>query len=300
MSLSALLPVACLALSEVESETGDASLGGAAGFGGISYDGWVEAASGAGGSAGSDGDAPPATTFPARGVVFDGLDDWLERAGVFNGVADSTQVSGSIWFKRVGTGTLYCVGPEGDGSGAPNQMEWMASDHFRVSWRRAGGGVACDFVTKTPITDTMSWHHIAFSVDTNDVTKTRLYVDGAANLEGGYDVSGYDMDHTGSQWGLFSDNNGAYKYDGEVAELWLSLDHYLDFGESAVMAKFRNADGKPADLGASGEVPTGAPPAIYLSLREGDPASFFATNRGTGGDFTLHGTLELSSTSPGD
>lgn len=300
MSLSALLPVACLALSEVESETGDASLGGAAGSGGIPYDGWVEAASGAAGSAGSAGSAPDATAFPARGVVFDGLDDWLERVGAFNGVTDGKQVAGSVWFKRVGVGTLYCIGPEAEGSGAPNQMEWMASDHFRLSWRRAGGGLACDVVTQKPITDTMSWHHIAFSVDANDATKTRLYVDGAANLEPGYDVTGYDMDNTGSSWGLFSNDNGLDKYDGEVAELWLSLDHYLDFADPTVMAKFRSQDGRPVDLGTNGELPTVTSPAIYLSVREGDPASVFATNRGTGGDFTLHGTLVSSATAPGD
>jgi hypothetical protein len=48
------------------------------------------------------------------------------------------------------------------------------------------------------------------------------------------------------------------------------------------------------DLGATGTTPTGAQPLIYMPA--GDPA----TNAGTGGNFTVTGTLDVSSTSPSD
>jgi hypothetical protein len=64
----------------------------------------------------------------------------------------------------------------------------------------------------------------------------------------------------------------------------------------ATIAKFFSAAGKPVALGADGSTPTGTAPRIFFS---GDNSSF-ATNKGTGGSFTLTGSLTNASTSPSD
>jgi len=60
--------------------------------------------------------------------------------------------------------------------------------------------------------------------------------------------------------------------------------------------KFIDAIGKPVFLGSDGSLPTGVAPAMFFS---GDSTAF-ATNRGTGGPFTLTGSLTNASTSPSD
>lgn len=294
---------ACLSVSDVDDKA--KSSGGASGASGSGGSVVGDAAFGGGSSGGAGGAAGAATggvgaggapPFAVAGAVFDGWNDWLDLQSPFAGVADSYRVTGSMWFRRVGLGTTYCIGPEGAGSGSPNQLEWTASNQFRINWRKSGGGTACDFMTSA-ITDTSAWHHIAFSFDLSSPSSRHLYVDGQPDLSS-VDYPVTTMDDTASQWGLFADNGGNAEYHGEVAEFWLALDQYLDLGTN--LGKFRSADGKPVDLGTDGALPTGTAPTIYLSLRAGDAPGTFAINRGTGGGFTLHGILTASATSPSD
>ncbi|MCC6901131.1 MAG: hypothetical protein IT377_19315 [Polyangiaceae bacterium] len=283
---------------------GNSGLGGSAGAGGTSAGGTSAGGTSAGGtSAGGTGAGGTAASgggagFAVKAVAFDGVQDWLENATAFQGVADTKTVTGSLWFKRVGLGKTQCLGPEAAGSGSPNQLEFSSNDSFRVVWRKAGGGLACDLST-TAITDTTSWHHVAFSVDLSSVAKKHLYLDGASSISTAY-YADTMLDNTGSQWGLFADNGGDQKYQGEVAELWLAMGTYVDLSQPANLEKFRSAAGKPVDLGPSGATPTGLPPTIYLSSRPGEAPSQFAKNRGTGGGFWVHGALATAATSPSD
>ncbi|MBI3207189.1 MAG: hypothetical protein HYZ29_36970 [Myxococcales bacterium] len=321
LGAAAALSAACLDIAPTEPDPGQggssgSNVGGAAGWpgpggnggfgggagaggtsaGGSSAGGTSAGGAGAGGTAAGGGGG--AWGFAVKGVAFDGVQDWLENATAFQGVADTKTVTGSLWFKRVGLGKTQCLGPEAAGSGSPNQLEFSSNDSFRVVWRKAGGGVACDLST-TAVTDTTSWHHVAFSVDLSSSTKKHLYLDGAASISTAYWADTL-LDNTGSQWGLFADNGGDLKYQGEVAELWLAMGTYLDLSQAANLQKFRSAAGKPVDLGPSGATPTGLPPTIYLSSRPGEAPSQFAKNRGTGGGFWVHGALATAATSPSD
>lgn len=89
------------------------------------------------------------------------------------------------------------------------------------------------------------------------------------------------------------------EFDGDMAEFWFSTTR-LDFSVEANRRKFVSATGKPVDVGVDGSTPTGSAPEIYLSVRPGDAAADFVTNRGTGNNFTQNGTLTLASTSPSD
>lgn len=251
---------------------------------------------GPGGSAG--GGSGGASGFAVQGVAFDGVLDWLELVTPFQGVADTKTVTGSLWFRRVALGKTQCIGPEAAGSNAPNQLEFTDTDSFRLVWRKAGGGVACDLLTSA-VTDTASWHHVVFSVDLADASRKHMYLDGASSLFTAYWADTL-LDNTGSQWGLFADNGGDSKYQGEVAELWLAMGTYLDLSQASNREKFRSPAGKPVDLGQTGEAPTGVAPTIYLSSRPGGSPNQFAQNRGSGGGFAVHGALALAATSPSD
>jgi len=93
---------------------------------------------------------------------------------------------------------------------------------------------------------------------------------------------------------------GAF-YEGDMADLWINtgtdaIDESGNIPEE-IRRKFITADGKPVFLGDDGELPTGVSPVVFLS---GDETEF-ATNRGTGGAFTVEaGALAAASTSPSD
>jgi len=84
----------------------------------------------------------------------------------------------------------------------------------------------------------------------------------------------------------------------DCADYWFAPNVYIDFTQTANRRKFISAAGKPVDLGADGSTPTGTAPAIFLS---GDASpTGFQFNKGTGGAFTLTGTLTNATTSPSD
>jgi hypothetical protein len=75
-------------------------------------------------------------------------------------------------------------------------------------------------------------------------------------------------------------------YFGEIGALWFNTS-YIDLSVAANLAKFVTGTGinaKPVDLGATGELPTGTSPLMYLPLYGNNAGK----NYGTGGDFTVN------------
>ncbi|MFO0570245.1 MAG: LamG-like jellyroll fold domain-containing protein [Polyangiaceae bacterium] len=297
--IACLVCTACFEIAEAEPPATGGGAGQAGTAGGSGFPGGGSGGSGGGSSGGGAAGVATnggATAFLPRGVVFDGIEDYLDSVNPFDNTTDTTKVSGSMWFRRSGLSTLYCIGPEGAGSNQPNQLEWTADNRFRIAWRQTNGGIACD-LQSDPIVDTTAWHHILFSVDTL-AGKAHLYVDGASQLNQ-VTLNQATLDVTASRWGLFGTDWGASKYQGEAAEFWLAPGIFLDFSLPANRAKFRTAAGKPVDLNIDGAAPIGAQPAIYLTVRDNEAPGAFAANRGYAGGFKTFGGLDYASTSPG-
>ena len=87
---------------------------------------------------------------------------------------------------------------------------------------------------------------------------------------------------------------GTPLFTGDIADVYIAPGQFIDFSVEANRRKFISADGKPVDLGSNCSTPTGTAPAVCFSGN----ASSFGTNKGTGGAFTLTGTLTDAVTSP--
>jgi len=87
---------------------------------------------------------------------------------------------------------------------------------------------------------------------------------------------------------------------GYLADTWIGVGQYLDWSVVGNRRKFMDAGGKPVDLGSDGSSPTGTAPAIFLSIPHGGTPANFATNLGTGGNFSVTGALTLAPSSPSD
>ncbi len=144
------------------------------------------------------------------------------------------------------------------------------------------------------------WTHVCGSMNTLLQTAS-MVVDGVlqtteVNLTSGGSAFS-DAAFNGLSFYFGSDTFPGDRFIGDVVDPWFAPGQYIDFSDPANVAKFRDpVTGKPVFLGNNGQVPTGTAPAVFFS---GD-ASTFGTNLGSGGDFTLTGSLTNASTSPSD
>lgn len=144
-------------------------------------------------------------------------------------------------------------------------------------------------------TDTTSineWHHLLCSIDVSSGYAIQYYLDDAPialseSFTDGvtpFDIDLFEQTITINDWKVSGSTQPAIQ---DMADVWIASGVALDFSDVANRRKFRDADGLPVSLGSDGSTPTGTAPTMFFS---GD-ASAFATNKGTGGAFTLVGTL---------
>ncbi len=139
------------------------------------------------------------------------------------------------------------------------------------------------------------WHNLLFNVDcSSDPPILNAYLDDAP-------ISFADFLSGGLPFNLDTFNNNGFVMPDpffgniippiqDMADFWISTTAPLDFTVEANRRKFISATGKPVD-------PSGFPAAAFLF--SGD-ATTFPVNQGTGGPFTLTGTLTNAPTSPSD
>lgn len=228
-------------------------------------------------------------------ALFDGTNDYLSKATDLSGISDGKQGAVSVWLYRVGTsatGNLFSIISQHDGSasqGVSLDINMSSSARPRVTTFDTSGTVNSQWTT-TDVTALEGWTHLMASWDLADANKIESYVDGADQSEAYATRTDSNINHTAGQFGICgrpTGNTGISRWHGRIAELWFTPT-YVDLTVEATRLKFRTAAGKPASLGATGAVPTGSQPLLYMR----DFADFkLGRNRGSGGNFTVNGTL---------
>jgi len=87
--------------------------------------------------------------------------------------------------------------------------------------------------------------------------------------------------------GILSQNGGTQVMDGKLGFFYIDQS-YTDFSQESNRNLFVDQLGYPKDLGSDGSNPTGSSPLIYMKF---DDISDLGKNSGTGGDFTVNGTV---------
>jgi hypothetical protein len=248
----------------------------------------------------ADGFTTPAA-YVATGVLFDGTNDYMKRGADLTGAGSSKLLTVSFWYKSGSDAASYrgVIIPAStiNGSGGVNGGVTKTDTHnFRLHWCNSGN---------TPILDIKSsnnalqiadgWVHCIASVDLSNTGKRHLYMNDVSDLTvTTYTDALMDFASIIADWGVGGAPSGGTKMFGDLAELYFAPGQYIDLSVEANRRKFRSAIGKPADLGSDGSTPTGTAPLIFFK----GGATGWATNAGTGGAFTITGTLTDSSTSP--
>jgi hypothetical protein len=233
--------------------------------------------------------------YAPTGVRFDGTNDYLTYNAALSGIADSSTFTGSFWIKYDGFPATMTVLQSATGK---VNVFWHNTLHnFQIIVRNSGGSILAQLSCGPTNPAVGQWYHYLISFDVTDPAKRFCYTNDADSLG----VIGYNTGTinyaTGSPWriGAATDGPGTTRFAGSMGDIWVDFGTYMDLSVEANRRKFITADGRPVYLGLDGAVPTGMAPEIFMS---GNVANWH-TNKGTGGGFTVVGSLDEATESPG-
>jgi hypothetical protein len=228
--------------------------------------------------------------YTANAVHFDGTNDYMTRDAALSGISDGKQGAYSLWVKSAGTdGTLMRLVSS---TSSKFSLVRAASDRIQVVARNSAGTNLVSWFTDTADFVAGSWRHILISYDVS-VPVLHIYVDDASNKQASGTLADGTIEYTIGNSAIGAFTSGVDKFTGDMADLWFSTT-FIDISVESNRRKFISATGKPVDLGSDGSTPTGTAPVVFLSGATGS----WHTNKGTGGGFTLTGTLDTASSSP--
>jgi len=240
------------------------------------------------------------------GADFDGTNDYMLRGGALTGAPAAAATGILFACLRVdggdGARRRFLNGISGGALNGP-RFSWDLSNRLQMTL--TGGSGVWSIQSNLTYAAGAAYRTVLASWDLSQPTSAEsfIYIDDASDkgTETTYTSGTVDWSAP-DNWAVSAENTTTFtsKWNGALAELYLAPGQYLDFSIEANRRKFIRADGKPVFLGHDGSRPTGVAPLIYQRLRKGEAVANFATNRGTGGDFTITGTLDTASTSPSD
>ncbi len=229
---------------------------------------------------------------------FDGTNDFMTRGAGLSGAADSGSGIFAAWLRFDG----------GDGSfqeflrssTTSFAVERDTSNVLTLFARNPSGSTVLDLKTVNTYLAGSTWRHYLASWDLSVPGASHVYVNDVSDINVVTFTASGTIDYTVPNWGVGCFPPSSFKYNGCMAELYFAPGQYLDFSLVSNRRKFVSSALKPIYLGSDGSTPTVTAPLIYLHLDDGEAVADFATNRGTGGNFTITGTLDTGSTSPSD
>jgi hypothetical protein len=227
----------------------------------------------------------------AGGATFDGTNDYMLRGAGLSGVVDGKSGILSCWIFIPSTpGAQMAII-----FSANIAVQVTLSTARQVSALVTDGLNGVHILNATALT-TGAWHHWLGSWDVA-VGASHVYVDDVSDKQ---QVTNFNvtLDYTATDWGIGATDTGAQRLNASLAELYFAPNQFFDFSVTANRRKFITETKRPMLIGSDGSTPTGTAPAIYQKLVVGEAVANFATNRGSGGNFTISGTLDAASTSP--
>lgn len=228
---------------------------------------------------------------------FDGTNDYMTRGSDLTNNADSKSGILSAWVRKDSepASVLSIIRTASDGF----SLTWpgTAIGTFNINGKNSSSATILGLSTSSEY-HTSVWHHILASWDLN-AAAGYLYIDDTSDLSTPT-LTNDTIDYTQTNWAIGAKTDGTLKWDGCLAEVYFAPGQFLDLSVVTNRRKFISSGGKPVYLGSDGSLPTGVAPIVYQRVADAAAVATFATNLGTGGDFSITGTLTTGSTSPSD
>lgn len=245
--------------------------------------------------------AGAASMGTAEAVVFDGTNDYSSRSGGIT-ISDGKQGTLSVFYYLNSTVNQQVITNEGNGIVGGFYLQIQSGVGILLQGRDSTN-TECLALTDGGGRSTGQWYHVVASWDLA-ANVAAMYLDDVAHTgltnRQNQNIA-YNSIHGNGDWSIgagISQVHGIYqKLNGEIGPLYFT-DEYIDLTVAANRRKFSNSDGTPADLGADGSIPTGTAAKIFMN---GNATYWNAgTNGGTGGAFTMTGSVADSSNEPVD
>lgn len=239
-----------------------------------------------------------------QAVELDGSTDYYSRTSALTGIQDGNVGTFSCWVRShdvSSVGTLLAIGDADTPSATDPGVRILVTDTAFLRITLFNDSQQAIF--SEPITEkTLSintWYHFLISWDVSNAgaNKTlQVYIDDVdfsrtlGDNDGAVNYTPADV----TVGAIVQDAGVISLWNGEIADLYFT-DEFLDLSVEANRRKFINSSGFPVSLGDGTDI-TGTAPKILLR----GPVSDFATNVGTGGDFTENGTPADTTENPGE
>lgn len=214
--------------------------------------------------------------YNAAASTFDGSADRLSLSSL-SGAADGKQLTIAFWLNAKEQNNVIFDTDVGrfrielTGNGQIDFKFRGATDAYFIDGSAGGySGVILN-----------EWTHFAISFDLTDTGKRHFLLDGVEQNPTYSAYNSVDMAFTEPNYSIGGRANNTEYCECILSDFFLD-DTYIDL--SANNPFYDTETGKPKFLGATGEIPTGSAPLIYLPLRADDAGK----NLGTGGDFTVN------------
>ncbi|MGE0252004.1 MAG: hypothetical protein AB7G80_04990 [Dongiaceae bacterium] len=261
---------------------------------------------------------PPAKfVYRANAAIFDGSSDYMARDNDFLG-AEENDVLFSCWmyipsFSLTGVKTLTGLGGWLDGD--ENERFGLlvnitpesaaANSAFKISVLGdfcnddfGGPGLSNHGWTTLYSYQRDTWYHLLYRV--SNAGPHQFYINNQeATVASAFNNAEYFSFYSDSPNNMTvgavtspGDKQTYQYFYGYIAEFWLdtSLLSPFDMSLAAKRRTFIDPNNKPAYLGPHGNLPLGVNPKIYLNRL----ATQFGVNAGTGGNFSISGSLLIA------
>jgi hypothetical protein len=223
----------------------------------------------------------------AEAIDFDGTNDYLTRSSNLTGNTDGKTLTFSGWLWGFAqSNTFYAAGP-----GSEFIIFCDASSGslvFRVQGSDVLGNTILDVRVTAGLAPTLTWTHFLISIDLSNVAKRYIYINDVLTDPSWVDFQNETMDRSFSTYKIGYNPSSLAYLKGRMSNIFLDYT-YRDLSITANRRLFVTADLKPA----AGQAALN--PIIYFPMS--DPTTV-ATNSGTGGNFTLTGTVARSGRGP--
>ena len=249
------------------------------------------------------GNSSPGSSTPIydpNATNFDGTNDYLTRGAGLTGAADNKVGTISFWAKfgddTEAVRTLF-VGNYPTGGASQIGLHVYRDGQYRIyidAYNSAGTRILARQTLDGTDAFTVAngWRHLMASWNLATLT-VHLYVNGSDSNSGTGEVTTNDtIDWTQTDWAIGAYIDGTTKCNACLADVYINTAEYIDLSNSTNRQKFYNSG--PVNLGADGSTPTGTAPTIYLPNAFGT----FQNNVGTGGNFSVTGSLTACSDTP--
>jgi hypothetical protein len=221
----------------------------------------------------------------------DGAADYLSRTTAPTGIADGKQFTLAFCFSTddISNGTYIAF--FGTGNTERFFMQFNnGTARLGIVARNSANATILNALTDNNSIVANRNYVVTISMDLSDAAKRYVYINGqqASVTWTTYTNDNIQFNITSTpRYGIGAQSNlPTGLLNGKLGALWFNTS-YIDLSVPANLAKFVTGTGinaAPVDLGATGELPTGTSPLIYLPMYGNNAGR----NYGTGGDFTVN------------